>query len=122
AWTASSGTPGGGSQALVTRQAWTYVFPFGQTPAGVSGRHDATAGNHSAKVVRDRWGRVHVTWLDAARPGRGSTILYRSGVQDPASGRFVWDIPVSRITDPSQVVGVVGVGGSGSTCDFAGRP
>ena len=27
-------------------------------------RPDATAGNHSAKVVRDRWGRVHVTWLD----------------------------------------------------------
>ena len=114
-----SGTPGGSSQALVTRQAWIYVFPFGQTPAGVSGRHDATAGNHSAKVVRDRWGRVHVTWLDAARPGRGSTILYRSGVQDPASGRFAWDIPVSRITDPSSAVGMVSMEASANALHFA---
>jgi hypothetical protein len=53
-------------------------------PAGISGRHDATAGNHSAKVVRDRSGRVHAAWLDAARPGKGTAVLYRSGVQDPA--------------------------------------
>ena len=105
-WTAWSGASGS-SQAAATRQAWVYVFPFGQTPAGVSGRHDATAGNHSAKVVRDRSGRVHVAWLDASRPGKGTTILYRSGVQDPATGRFAWDIPVSRITDPSSAVGMV---------------
>lgn len=104
-WTAWSGEAGA-SQALATRQAWIYVFPFGQTPAGISGRHDATAGNHSAKIVRDRSGRVHAAWLDAARPGKGSTVLYRSGVQDPATGAFTWDTPVSRITAPGAAVGM----------------
>ena len=93
-WTAWTGAPGVG-QPAATQQAWIYVFPFGQTPAGISGRHDATAGNHSAKIVRDASGRVHVAWLDAARPGKGTSILYRSGVQDPATGRFAWDTPVS---------------------------
>ncbi|MDO8477673.1 MAG: hypothetical protein Q7W02_16030 [Candidatus Rokubacteria bacterium] len=104
-WTAWSGAPGT-SQTVSTRQAWVYVFPFGQTPAGISGRHDATAGNHSAKVVRDRSGRVHATWLDAARPGKGTTVLYRSGVQDPTTGRFTWDTPVSPITAPGAAVGM----------------
>jgi hypothetical protein len=105
-WTAWSGARGT-SQTVATRQAWVYVFPFCQTPAGISGRHDATAGNHSAKVVRDRSGRVHAAWLDAARPGKGTTVLYRSGVQDPATGRFTWDTPVSRITAPGAAVGVI---------------
>ena len=105
-WTARSGAPGA-SQAAVSRQAWVYVFPFGQTPAGVSGRYDATAGNHAAKVVRDSSGRVHVAWLDAARPGKGTAVLYRSGVQDPATGRFAWDTPVSPISDPGSGVGMV---------------
>jgi hypothetical protein len=104
-WTAWSGGPGS-SHALQTRQAWVYVFPFGQTPAGISGRHDATAGNHSAKVVRDRSGRVHVAWFDSARPGKGNAILYRSGVQDPATGAFRWDTPVSRITAQGAAVGM----------------
>jgi len=104
-WTAWSGAPET-TQKVATRQAWVYVFPYGQTPAGISGRHDATAGNHSAKVVRDRSGRVHVAWLDAARPGKGTTVLYRSGVQDPATGRFAWDTPVSRITAPGAGVGM----------------
>jgi hypothetical protein len=104
-WTAWAGAPGVG-QPAATQQAWIYVFPFGQTPAGISGRHDATAGNHSAKIVRDASGRVHVAWLDAARPGKGTSILYRSGVQDPATGRFAWDTPVSRITAPGAAVGM----------------
>lgn len=104
-WTAWSGAPGT-SQSVATRQAWVYVFPYGQTPAGISGIHDATAGNHSAKVVRDRSGRVHAAWLDAARPVKGTAVLYRSGVQDPATGRFAWDTPVSRITPPGAKVGM----------------
>ena len=107
-WTAWAGTPGEGTPAA-TKQAWVYVFPYGQTPAGVSGRHDATAGNHSAKIVRDSSGRVHVAWLDAARPGLGTTVLYRSGVQDPVTGRFAWDTPVSRLTPPGAAVGMGGL-------------
>jgi hypothetical protein len=117
-WTAWKGTPGEG-QPVTTRQAWIYVFPFGQTPAGVTGRHDATAGNHSPKVVRDRWGRVHVAWQDAGRPGKGTTILYRSGVQDPVTGRFAWDTPVSPITHPRAAVGLVSMDVSPNAVHFA---
>jgi hypothetical protein len=117
-WTAWNGAPDA-SQVVVTRQAWVYVFPFGQIPAGISGRHDATAGNHAAKVVRDRSGRVHAAWLDAARPGKGTSILYRSGVQDPATGRFAWDTPVSRITDPGSAVGMVAMEASPNAVHFA---
>ena len=117
-WTAWRGAPGTG-QAVATRQAWVYVFPFGQTPAGISGRHDATAGNHSAKVVRDRSGRVHVAWLDAARPGKGTTVLYRSGVQDPATGRFTWDTPVSRLSALGAAVGMVSMEMSPNALHFA---
>jgi len=117
-WTAWSGAPGAG-QAVATRQAWVYVFPFGQVPAGVSGRHDATAGNHAAKVVRDRSGRVHMAWLDAARPGKGTSIVYRSGVQDPVTGRFTWDAPVARITDPRSWVGLVAMEASPNALHFA---
>lgn len=116
-WTAWSGAPGTG-QAVATRQAWVYVFPFGQTPAGISGRYDATAGNHSAKVVRDRSGRVHVAWLDAGRPGKGSTVLYRSGVQDPATGRFAWDTPVSRLSAAGAAVGMVSMETSPNALHF----
>jgi hypothetical protein len=117
-WTAWSGAPET-SQAVATRQAWIYVFPYGQTPAGISGRHDATAGNHSAKVVRDSSGRVHVAWLDAARPGKGTTVLYRSGVQDPATGRFAWDTPVSRLTAPGAAVGMGAMEASANAVHFA---
>ena len=116
-WTAWSGAPGS-SQSLATRRAWVYVFPFGQTPAGISGRHDATAGNHSAKVVRDRSGRVHVAWLDAARPGAGTSILYRSGFQDAATGAFRWDTPVSRITPPGAAVGMGAMEASANAVHF----
>jgi hypothetical protein len=117
-WTAWNGAPGA-SQAVGTRQAWVYVFPFGQTPAGISGRHDATAGNHAAKVVRDGSGRVHVAWLDALRPGKGTSILYRSGLQDPGTGRFAWDTPVSRITEAGAAVGMVAMEVSPNAVHFA---
>ena len=116
-WTAWSGARSVGSPAA-TKQAWVYVFPYGQSPAGVSGRNDATAGNHSAKIVRDSSGRVHVAWFDAARPGLGSSILYRSGVQDPATGRFAWDTPVSRLTAPGVSVGMGGMEASANAVHF----
>lgn len=117
-WTSWSAAPGA-SEVVATRQAWVYVFPFGQTPAGVTGRHNATAGNHSSKIARDGSGRVHVTWLDAARPGRPNAVLYRSGVQDPATGRFAWDTPVSRLTDSSEPAGFVSMEASPNAVHFA---
>ncbi len=117
-WTAWSGAPGAGPP-VATRQAWVYVFPSGQTPAGVTGKYNATAGNHSAKIVRDPSGRVHVVWLDAGRPGKGATVVYRSGVQDPATGRFTWDMPAAPISDPGSGPSYVAMEASANAVHFA---
>lgn len=73
-----------------TRAAYVYVFPFGQTPAGISRDTHATVGNHSPKVVRDGSGALHVVWLDAGRPGVGPRVMYRRGIQDPSIGCLRW--------------------------------
>ena len=117
-WSSWNGPPAAG-QPAATRRAWVYVFPFGQTPAGVSGRHDATAGNHAAKVVRDRSGRVHVAWLDADRPGTPGRVVYRSGVQDPSTGSFAWDTPVTPISESGSQVGMVAMEASPNAVHFA---
>ena len=58
-WTAWDGVPGE-SRPRMTRSAYVYVLPNGQTPVGLSGDDHATAGNQSAKVVRDRTGKIHI--------------------------------------------------------------
>ena len=64
-WIAWDGTPAQ-SRARAMKSAYVYVLPYGQTPIGVSGNDHATAGNQSAKVVRDAAGKIHAAWLDAA--------------------------------------------------------
>ena len=96
-WTAWDGAPVQ-SRARAAKSAYVYVFPFGQTPIGVSGNDHATACNQAAKVVRDTAGKIHAAWLDAARPGQGYRVWYRRGVQDSSTGIVTWEtgaIPVS---------------------------
>src|SRR5207253_6092426 len=96
-WTVWEGEPAE-SRARATKSAYVYVLPHGQTPIGVSSNDHATAGNQAAKVVRDAAGKIHAAWLDAARPGLGSRVLYRRGVQDASTGTVSWEteaIPVS---------------------------
>jgi hypothetical protein len=95
-WTAWEGQPHVGAVKAVKR-GHVYVFKNGQAPVGLSMDSHATAGNHSAKVVRDSAGGIHMAWLDAGRPGIGNTIMYRRGVQDPTSGAITWE------TDPVVV-------------------
>ena len=97
-WTAWSG-PAGSSSVHATRAAYVYVFPFGQTPAGISRDTHATVGNHSPKVVRDGSGAVHVVWLDAERPGVGPRVMYRRGIQDPSTGGLRWETEPLRVSD-----------------------
>src|SRR5213080_4251104 len=52
-------------------------------------------------------------------PGKGKHDSLPEGVQDPASGRFAWDIPVSRITDPGSAVGLVAMDVSANAIHFA---
>ena len=89
-WTAWTGEPAE-KNVRATKSAYVYVLPHGQTPIGVSSNDHATAGNQAAKVVRDSSGKVHAAWLDAGRPGRGSRVLYRRGVQDSATGTVTWE-------------------------------
>src|ERR1051325_444107 len=97
-WTAWDGVPGE-SRPRMTRSAYVYVLPNGQTPVGLSGDDHATAGNQSAKVVRDRTGKIHIAWLDAARPERGYRIMYRRGVQDPSTGTVTWETAAIAVSD-----------------------
>ncbi len=97
-WTAWDGAPGQ-SRARATKSAHVYVFPFGETPIGLSGNDHATAGNQAAKVVRDGAGRIHAAWLDAARPGQGYRVLYRRGVQDPSTGAITWETGPMPVSD-----------------------
>ncbi|HUK41632.1 MAG TPA: hypothetical protein VLX11_11320, partial [Candidatus Acidoferrales bacterium] len=97
-WTAWEGVPGE-SRARVTKSAYVYVLPYGETPIGLSGNDHATAGNQAAKVVRDAAGRIHVAWLDTARPGKGSRVLYRRAVQDPSTGMVTWETDAILVSD-----------------------
>jgi hypothetical protein len=122
-WTAWSGEPGA-SAVQATRRAWVYVFPFGQTPIGVSRDDHATAGNNSAKVVRDGSGMVHAAWLDSGRPGASPRVMYRRGVQDPATGAVRWVTAPSQVGGPVTGVSYVGIEASESAVHlvwFGGR-
>lgn len=82
--------------------AYVYVFPFGQTPVGVSGDDHATAGNHSPKVARDGSGKLHMVWLDGGRPGMRPRVLYRRAAQNPDTGAITWETEPLRVSDPSS--------------------
>jgi hypothetical protein len=109
----------GADVAETTRSAFVYVFPFGQTPAGVSQRRDATGGNNSSKVIRDAEGKVHVAWLDADRPGTVSGVFYRRGVHDVATGAFTWDGPPVRVSPERSPAEHLGLAASPGAIHFA---
>jgi hypothetical protein len=100
-WTAWAGAPAQ-SAVRATKTARTYVFPFGQTPVGVSGDDRATVGNQSAKVVRDASGRAHMVWLDAGRPGKGPWVMYRRAAVDPQSGALTWETQPLRLSEQTK--------------------
>ena len=109
-WTAWEGAPGG-SPARATRKAFVYVFPLGQTPVGVTGKHNATAPNSSAKVVRDAAGLLHMAWIDGGRPGTGHRVMYRRAAQDATTGSVVFLTSPIRVSDvgsevPASYVGI----------------
>lgn len=98
AWTAWDGEPyASGIAAAAT--AYVYVFRHGETPVGVTADDRATAGNHSANVVRDGSGTVHVAWLDSGRAGAGDRVMYRRGVQDEAMGVVTWEADPVRVSN-----------------------
>lgn len=103
-WTAWEGEPHKSGMRR-SKSAYVYVFPFGQTPVGVSGDDHATAGNHSSKVVRDADGKVHVVWLDGGRAGRRPRVLYRRGVQDFINRRMHWETEPVPVSDAKLVAG-----------------
>ncbi len=92
-WVAWEGEPDV-SAVKAVKSGHVYVFKNGQIPVGLSLDDHATAGNHATKIARDSAGRIHMAWLDSGRPGVGDKIMYRRGVQDPASGAIQWE------TDP----------------------
>lgn len=95
-WTAWEGpTP------LSTIASNVFVFRYGETPVGVTKDDRATAGNHSAKVVRTADGAIHVCWLDSDRPdapGTGHQVMYRRAAQDQDTGEITWAGPAERIS------------------------
>jgi hypothetical protein len=118
-WTAWEGEPHKSGMRR-SKSAYVYVFPFGQTPVGVSGDDHATAGNHSAKVVRDADGKVHVAWLDGGRAGRGFRVLYRRGVQDFKNRKIHWETEPIRVSDAKLEAGnsYVALAGSENAIHF----
>lgn len=103
-WTAWAGVVGS-PPVLAVRKAYVYVLPWGQTPVGLSGDDRATGGNHSAKIVRDSAGKLHMVWLDSDRPGVGSRVMYRRAAQDPHTGRVIWETDALRVSDATNEVG-----------------
>ena len=81
------------SGRTVTRTEPLQVFPFGQTPVGVSRLERATGGNNAPKMARDAEGKVHMVWLDAGRPRTEPRVLYRRASTDPQTGAVTWEIP-----------------------------
>jgi hypothetical protein len=108
-WTAWEGVPHQ-SGVRGTRRAWVYVFPHGTTPVGVTHKYNALAANHSAKIVRDATGRIHMAWLET-RPGPGGRrvgrVVYRRAAQDETTGRLTFETDVMPVSEP-------GGGGPGS--------
>jgi len=110
-WTAWSGEPGV-SAVRARRSAWVYVFPYGQTPIGMSRDDHATAGNNSPKVVRDGFGAVHAAWLDSGRPGTSPRVMYRRGIQHPVTGVVQWTTAPTPVGGPVIGVSYVGIAAS----------
>ncbi len=100
-WTAWEGEPHA-SAARAVKSGNVYVFPAGLTPVGLTLDDHATAGNHAAKVVRDAAGRIHLAWLDAGRPGTGDRVMYRRGVQDPATGAVRWETDAQVVAEAAS--------------------
>jgi hypothetical protein len=94
-------TAGDGAGRTTTRTAHVYVFPFGQTPVGVSRSRRATGGNNAPKVVRDTEGKAHMVWLDAGRPGTTPRVLYRRASTD-ASGAVAWETTAISVSDAAS--------------------
>jgi hypothetical protein len=106
-WTAWADTPGQ-SAARSTRQAWVYVFPHGTTPVGATRKFNALASNHSAKIVRDAAGKIHMAWLETRllRGGRREArVVYRRAAQDPATGRLAFETEVTPVSEPGGAEG-----------------
>lgn len=101
-WTAWEGAPNQ-SAVRVRRQAWVYVFPHGTTPVGATRKANALAPNHSAKIVRDAAGKIHMAWLDTRvfRDGRREArVVYRRAAQDDATGRLAFETEVTPVSEP----------------------
>lgn len=101
-WTAWEGAPNQ-SAARATRQGWVYVFPHGTTPVGATHKHNALASNHSAKIVRDAAGKIHMAWLETRLLGgrrREDRVVYRRAAQDGATGRITFETEVTPVSEP----------------------
>jgi hypothetical protein len=98
-WTAWEGAPRQ-SAVRATRTEYVYVFPYGQTPVGVSGDDHATAANRAPKVVRDASGALHMAWLDSGRPGVSSRVMYRHARPDAQTGVLAWSGEALHISAP----------------------
>jgi hypothetical protein len=101
-WTAWEGAP---NQSVVraTRRAWVYVFPHGTTPVGATRKYNALASNHSAKIVRDAAGKIHMAWLETRLHrggGREARVVYRRAAQDVATGRLTFETEVTPVSEP----------------------
>ena len=94
-WTAADG-----AGRTVSRKAQVYVFPFGQTPVGVSRSRRATASNNAPKIVRDAEGKVHMVWLDTGRSGTAPRVLYRRASTDATTGAVTWETEALAVSDP----------------------
>lgn len=106
-WIAWEGAP---NQSAVrgTRQAWVYVFPHGTTPVGVTRKYNALAPNHSAKIVRDTSGKIHMAWLETRllHDGRREArVVYRRAAQDGATGRLAFETEVTPVSEPGGATG-----------------
>ena len=101
-WTAWDGAPNQ-SAARATRQAWVYVFPHGTTPVGATRKANALAPNHSAKIVRDAAGKLHMAWLETrllADGRREARVVYRRAAQEGATGRLAFETEVTPVSEP----------------------
>ncbi|PCJ59965.1 MAG: hypothetical protein COA79_09165 [Planctomycetota bacterium] len=103
-----SATDGGGTTRNETGLVW--VFPYGQTPIGVSGPIDDTnttdagditnhysralGGNNGSNIARTPDGSIHISWYDG-EVGRPYKLWYRRGVQDDTTGIVTWTAPVN---------------------------
>jgi hypothetical protein len=106
-WTAWEGAPNQ-SAAWATRQAWVYVLPHGTTPVGATRKYNALAANHSAKIVRDAAGKLHMAWLETrlVRGGRREArVVYRRAAHDGVTGRLIFETEVTPVSEPGGVVG-----------------